>query len=190
MQKYARIVLGMLIILIIITPILEIFGDGFSISVITQEFESNLTSGDTISALGSIDTIKQEGEQDYQSKIIEQVENNMKNSLKQILEDEMNIVINNLILKTNVINGVWEINQVIIYATNNKDKEVSDEDSIRIVEAVNIKDVVVNKEDPLVKTYETSEEDQKITNNIKEIIEKEWNIKKEKIVVYLISDMK
>jgi len=190
MQKYARVVLGMLVILIIITPILEVFGDSISISAITKEFESDLTLGNTISTLGSIDTVRQKGEQEYQDNILEQVEVNMKINLKQILEERLNIVINNLILKTDVIGGVWEINQITIYATNTENLNTGKEDSIRMVEAVGIKNVVVNNGDTLVITNEIDEENKKIISDIKEIIEDEWNIKKEKIAVYINSDMK
>lgn len=190
MQKYARVVLGMLVILIIITPILEVFGDSISISSITKEFESDLTLGNTISTLGSIDSIRQKGEQEYQDNILEQVEVNMKINLKQILEERLNIVINNLILKTEVNSGVWEINQIIIYATINENLNTVKEDSIRMVEAVGIKNVVVNNGDSLVITNEIDEENKKIISDIKEIIEDEWNIKKEKIAVYINSDMK
>ncbi|MGD9678015.1 MAG: stage III sporulation protein AF [Vulcanibacillus sp.] len=190
MQKYARVVLGMLVILIIITPILEVFGDSISISSITKEFESDLTLGNTISTLGSIDSIRQKGEQEYQDNILEQVEVNMKINLKQILEERLNIVINNLILKTEVNSGVWEINQIIIYATINENLNTVKEDSIRMVEAVGIKNVVVNNGDTLVITNEIDEENKKIISDIKEIIEDEWNIKKEKIAVYINSDMK
>lgn len=188
MQKYARIVLGMLIVLIIITPILELFGNTFSISAITQEFENNYPTGNTVTTIGSIDSIKQKAENDYQEKIREQVEINMEQNLKKLLENKLNIVINNLVLKTEIIDGIWDINQIIVYAATNSTD--NDDSSIKVVEDVNVKKITLGKEDSSVVNDEKDKENQKIVDEIIEIIEKEWDIKREKIVVYLELDMK
>ncbi len=189
MQKYARIVLGMLIILIIIAPILGIFEKSFSINDLSKELDK-LNSNNTMFVLESIDSIKEQGQLDYQAKMINQIENDMEKNLKDLLEKELDILVLELILDAKIKNNIWEIDRIVVYAMVKGDDDIDDKTPIGIVEEVRIEEIVLDDKNTSSNMNEDNDELKQKINNIKEIIQKEWDIEKEKIVVYLESDLK
>lgn len=188
-QRYARIILGLLIILVILTPIIEIFDSDYSKSILTNFFENEIYNEDSASTMQSYESIEEIGLEKYQDKVLEESTANIQKELSMILNSRMSIQIKDISLDAEVVEDVWQINKLIIYAIKTEEQTKKDSniasnaDDIKNVENVRVNDIDIvtgssNKE-------AENDKENEIIKEIKKIIFEEWNITEDKIVVYL-----
>ena len=190
MQKYSKIVLGLIVILSIITPIFEVFSKDFSFESITRSLENNLDTDANVPVM----EMKNDDEsvnQEYQKKMIEQVEISMEQHLTSILESRFQVMVQDVSLQAEIKNSQdWQIQhvQVIICEKDNSQQEQRNNEvkEIEKVEMVSINTEQKGTSQPSQK-YEVNEspESQKLKSEIVQVIQEQWGIEKEKITVQI-----
>lgn len=190
-QKYARIVLGLLIILVILSPIIEVFDSNYSLTKLINDFEENTYFDSNTSSIQSIDNIEQNGSEMYQQKILNESTIRIKKELSRLLNDKLKVQVNDLSVDAEVIDNAWQINKLIIYAEktdylgNNELIETSISENIVNINDVRITDVEVSSETQMTNTETNKDKENETIKEIKTIIYEEWDLPAEKIEVFL-----
>ena len=191
MQKYAKVVLGLVIILTIISPILNIVSGDFSINQLINRLENQMNSNDSSNKIVSID--QQQADSEYQKEMIRQVEETMLKNLKKEVEEQLNVSINALNLDATITDENWGIRQITLFVEKKPaglTEDINDGNNhveeIKPVQQVNInlsnKDQIFSSEEK----EKSVEENQRIIRLIKEFLDKEWGFAEEIIVINLI----
>ncbi len=192
-QKYARMVLGLLIILTIITPILSIFSDVSASDLINKIQSQTLTNEEkTIST--KIESNQQIANGNYQQKLITEVENRLLKEAKDSLENKFDIMIKKVDLDASNNDSGWIISKINVYVTPKENAKTEGKTQVASKEVKDIKNVDVvhidiseNKQ-----AIEENKENKSITGietPIKEILAKNWGIAKDSIHVYVENDL-
>lgn len=183
-QKYAKFVLGLLIILTIITPIFSIFSEDFSISRLIQEIELQVYSKEAFFNTDSLNTDQYNNQQDYQKKIINRVEEKMKEHIQGLLESRFNVNVKELILNAEVIDEVWTIQQLYIHIDNSSlhEENLNEKGQIKEVESVKV-NIELNKQKTSTKENQVTDDAKKVIGEIKKLLENELGLSKENIIV-------
>ncbi|OEF95512.1 stage III sporulation protein AF [Vulcanibacillus modesticaldus] len=188
-QKYARMVMGLLIILAILSPIMSIFSDNVLLSKLTQQLNSQSYSGKKVNTIEQLRSIQDKGKGLYEKKMLDQVEQTMEKDLKTILENKLGIKVQDLKLDAIVKDDKWKIQRIDLYLSDSKKELVDNEDeTIKEVESVKIVNIKLGQGESSYNQKTTSEAEQKIIEEVNNLIQQEWGIPKEYIYIHLESD--
>lgn len=185
-QKYARFILGLLIILTIISPIFELFSDNYSVSTFIKGIETEAFSNKSI----NLDSSNLMGSKEYEEKMVEQVEQSMLSELKVLLENKYEVTIVDLELTANLVNNNWEIKKLLLKIKEGLlEDQITGKDVTGIEEISEIENIVIE-----ISQFEATEDDDKnqssddnITNALKKEIQKEWGLAEEIIFIEILS---
>lgn len=182
-QKYARMVMGLLIILTIISPIFSIFSEDFSVNNIIRDIENEIDTKESTVTIGE-EAINSE----YEEKMVKEVEERMFTELKPLVENNYNAQLKDLNLDAYLVNEKWEITQLDILISEEHlnsaeiNETASDVETVQPIAEINIEIAEAKENDNKDKKVE---ENTQLINDIKELVYREWGLDKEKIAVYL-----
>lgn len=178
MQKYAKMILGLLIILTIISPILGIFGDEYAIAdMIEQQYQSISKDSQKLE-------LKMNPEKQYEEQMLEQVEETMKQQLNGHVENNLNISITDIELKATLSQESWTIEQLNIFVRKGSTEENNKEgvEPIESVQEVNI-DLDSQKSAEEKEENKIDTENTQLISEITKLVKTEWGIAEEIIFV-------
>lgn len=185
MQKYARFILGLLIILTIISPIFELFTDNYSVSTYIKGIETEAYSNN----LAKLDSANGIENKEYEDKMVEQVEQSMLFELRGLLENKYEITIVDLELTANLINNNWEIKKLLLMVEEGKlqGNQTTGNDVAVIEEIAEIEkiEIDINKQE-IIQSNNNGSSDNHLANALKEEIHKEWGLPEEIIFIEII----
>lgn len=186
MQKYARFILGLLIILTIISPIFELFTDNYSITTFIKGIETEAFSNQS----NKLDSANVVETKEYENKMVEQVEQSMLNELKALLEAEYEVIILDLELTANLVNNNWEIERLLLVIEEGiQDNQIAMNEVAAVEDIAEVEEIVVeiNQQDVTeVKNNESS--NNRLITELKEEIHKEWGLAEEIIQIEIIGN--
>lgn len=184
MQKYARLILGLLIILTIISPIFELFTENFSVSTFVKGIETEAYSYES-----NTDTTNLIGSKEYESKMVEQVEQSMMLELKGLLETKYAISIIDLELTANLVNNSWEIKKIILMIEEGRmEDNPSTSNEVAVIEEITeVEQVEINiNQQEVTEANNNESSDEHLANALKEEIHKEWGFPEEMIFIEIL----
>ena len=197
MQKYSKMVLGLIVILSIITPVFSIFSKDFTVEAITKSIENGPIEETNIPVMSS-EQGKDQPNRDYQSKMIEQVEVSMKQHLQSILENRFQVSVNEVKLLAEIDQKQnWVIQQVQVYMKEgNAETDSQAKNSDKIEEVKNIEITAVNttaqnigkSSSVEINNEKYKETNQRLQEQIVQVIKEQWGLKEEQILVNIEQD--
>ncbi len=190
MQKYAKMVLGLLVIITIISPILTVF-EQFSMNEMIQNLEQELGVREASSSSYQ-ENVEKDDQEDYEKQVLQRVEDSMQIQLQKLVEQKkMYASIKEMKLDAAVTNGIWEIAklEVTVIQNNTSTSSEAGEESIKEVQTVKVTSIYIDSNNTMSNDNNKNEEDNQLAEQVKEIIQKEWSIEKEKITVIVEPDL-
>ena len=168
MQKYAKIVTGLLLITIILTPLFKLMSSDFD--EVMDSIDLNGTSKNN-SVENVIEMKKKEIQASQHAYILEQMAVQMKQQAEKEMMDEHGKVIEKVTVKAddleNVPDSITEVSVML------KDKEIENDSTIETVQ-----DVEIDTGSEARK--KTPEED---TSQLASLLAKQWNLTPDKIII-------
>jgi len=190
LQKYAKMVLGLIVILSIIAPIFSLFSNGISFEKVVEQWNKQNQSIADVPVMETTNQNQEQINQQYQKKLIEQVEATMKQHLTSLLENRFSITVQSVLLDAKVDEQQnWEIQHVQVNI-----KEGISENPIKkgteIKEIENIKTVFINTD----ATGGNKQKEQRninpqLTKEIVQVIQEQWGLNEEQITVKIEPDL-
>ena len=182
MQKYSKMVLGLLIIVVILSPVLELFTKEYSFNDFIKRMEGELYNNQAISAINNINDTSLTSES---GQLIRQVEDSMTEHLKSIVEKEYAYTITKVKLDAELQNQEWVIHSVAILLKVKEvvepvEKETANIDNVVTIE-INVQDVETQDGKEVDPNNNVNEELVQLTDRI----EKELGLKKGQVIIYL-----
>lgn len=188
MQKYAKMVFGLLVILTIISPVLSVF-DQFSTNKFMQQLEQELNVKETNAI--QMDQIKSNQEKAYREKIVQQVEQAMTEQLQLLLAKKLHLHLKNISLTVNIVGGEWNIANIALTVGKSQENKQADVSSNEI-ETVKVVSIQLDQNGNNNKKKHHNDKDQEepgqIEKQVMELIKEEWGIAEEKITVKVETD--
>lgn len=182
LQKYSKMVLGLLIVFTILTPILTVF-DQFDMNQIIQEFNKELDEPSSNSKKGT-ESLQTDMQQNMQSKMITQVEQMMNEQLQELVNNQYNVDIKDLRLETSFSDGNWKISKIEVTVQEKEEAEAAGKDQTE-AEVENIKMVSITlDQSPVSSEKKAADQNEKIEKEIIRLIQSEWGFPKNNIFVY------
>ncbi|GBF11030.1 MAG: stage III sporulation protein AF [Tepidibacillus sp.] len=199
LQKYSKMVLGLLIMLTILSPLLDLFSNQFSVTTLFQQLDQKAYSKeDSVITMEGFNQSNQIPDT-YQKNLVDNVEKIMKEYLKEQLEKRFNITVFDVNLEASIVNEVWTIQQVRLSIVegqgkseqNNKSNQNDAPNEIENVKAVSI-EIEPSKnltQSGLLESEKSIHSiENKQVNEIIAFIQKEWGLQKEQILINFNSD--
>jgi len=188
MQKYAKMVFGLLVILTIISPVLSVF-DQFSTNKFMQQLEQELNVKETNAM--QMDQIKSNQEKAFREKIVQQVEQAMTEQLQVLLAKKLHLHLKNISLTVNIVGGEWDIANIALTVGKSLENKQADVSSNEI-ETVKVVSIQLDQNGNNNKKKQHNDKDQdepgQIEKQVMELIKEEWGIAEEKITVKVETD--
>jgi len=184
-QKYARLILGLLIILTIISPIFALFTEDYSVSTFVKGIETEVNSYES-NQLYSTNIVENN---EYESKMVDQVEQSMLLELKGLLESKYEISIVDLELTANLVNNNWEVNKLLLMVKEGMelDNSITSNDVAVIEEVTEIEQIEIDiTQQEIIQSKNNESDNAHLTNVLKEEIHKEWGLAKEIIFIEIL----
>ncbi len=172
MQKYTKLVIGLLLIAVFITPILSIFNKNF-----TSNIQEKILQGSTFNnpkLENSLESKKREIEETQQAYILEHMAVQLKNEAEKELMDQSNYAIQDITIALLDKNGEMNVENI---ETINVFVAESQESSSEVVQPVEKIDINIDEKQTIINDIPSSELS-KILSNI-------WGIEPNKIVIGL-----
>ncbi|MFV9510797.1 stage III sporulation protein AF [Tepidibacillus sp. LV47] len=198
MQKYAKMVLGLIVILSMITPILSLISKEFSLQTMIQKINEKALSDANINIPVMEEMAKNENKlnQQFKQSLIQQVEKSMKQHLTSLLENRFNVTVRNVALKAKVNENLsWQIENVQIDLLKGKRDEMNQQKK-EIKEIENVEIVSVNTDKPLNQIYsndnkeiKNTKDDSHLREQIVQVIKEQWGLKEEQIMLRIGHDL-
>jgi len=185
MQKYARMVMGLLIILAILTPIIDIFANELSLTELFQQLEQQQPVNASSLSEDQLKRSVESGQKEYQAKLISEVEAQMTSQLKKMIEGSYDILLTAISLDAHLEAGTFVIEHLTVYLLDNiPENEVvtTEQETIEPIQPVSI---YLNEHSNSVAVEEAVPEklDEKLVSEVERLIFTEWGIAKELIVI-------
>lgn len=130
MQRYVKMVIGLMLMAVILSPLLKIFTEDFDVMLRSV---TSTSSGTGFQMENSIETKKSEIQASNSAYIEEQMAVQLKSQVEKELREQFNLEISSLSLALGEVDGEKNINQIAV-----KVKEASQDDSVSTVEAVSV----------------------------------------------------
>ncbi|WP_064091578.1 stage III sporulation protein AF [Rossellomorea aquimaris] len=166
MQKYAKIVTGLLLITIILTPLLKLLTSDFD--KVMNSININSSSQNN-SVENSIEMKKKEIQASQRAYILEQMAVQMKQQAEKEMINEYGKVIESIHLEANDTENIPDsITKVTVYVTDNEDSN-----SVEAVQKVEIDTGKKHKND------ETDDQ----TSQMASLLAKQWNLTPDQIII-------
>lgn len=182
LQKYSKMVLGLLIVFTILTPILTVF-DQFDMNQIIQEF-GNEFDDPSSNSKREMESFQSDMQQNMQNKMITQVEQMMNEQLQEMVNNQYNVDIKDLRLETSFSEGNWKISKIEVTVQQREETEAAEEEQTE-EEVENIKVVSITLDQPPASPEKkTTDQNEKIEKEIINLIQTEWGFPKNNIFVY------
>ncbi|BCB04693.1 stage III sporulation protein AF [Bacillus sp. KH172YL63] len=167
MQKYAKIVTGLLLITIILTPLFKLMSTDFDQVVDAIDIKGATNQG---SMENSIEMKKKEIQASQRAYILEQMAVQMKQQVEKELMDEHSKVIDKVVVEADDLEKIPEsITGVTVYM-----KEVKEDTAVETIQSVEI--------DTGAEANRTPEEDM---SQLTSLLAKQWNLTPDKIIITL-----
>ncbi|WP_270179230.1 stage III sporulation protein AF [Alkalihalobacillus sp. CinArs1] len=130
MQRYVKMVIGLMLMAVILSPLLKIFTEDFDAMLRSVTIRDSNTS---IQMENSIETKKSEIQASNSAYIEEQMAVQLKSQVEKELREQFNLEISDLALALGEVEGEKNIDQIAV-----KVKEYSEETAVNDIEAVSI----------------------------------------------------
>ncbi|QGQ47177.1 stage III sporulation protein AF [Metabacillus sediminilitoris] len=181
MQKYAKMVISLLLIIVIINPIFKIFSK--DMNDILAEFQLGAsTKEDDVKNL--IELQKNEIQASQRAYILEQMAVQMKTMAKEELVKKYDVTIDTILLSESEqvvdINSQKDLTHIQVFLQKNPTEEAESKEKVEAVEAVQPIAIDTTKEQQI--------DEQEVTMNVEEItafLAKIWEVEEEKITLEL-----
>ncbi len=172
MQKYTKLVIGLLLIAVFITPILSIFNKNF-----TSNIQEKILQGSTFNnpkLENSLESKKREIEETQQAYILEHMAVQLKNEAEKELMDQSNYAIQDITIALLDKNGEMNVENI---ETINVFVAESQESSSEVVQPVEKIDINIDEKQTIINDIPSSE--------LSTILSNIWGIEPNKIVIGL-----
>ncbi len=189
LQKYSKMVLGLLVIVAILSPILELFTKDYPFNEFIKKLEAEMNRNQVVSAMNSEANLTLN--KDNEQQMIQNVEQSMTEHLRGILEKEFNFTVTKVSLQAELRNQNWQINSASVYlkesdASNTvieakQEKEVA---SIATIETVEITVNNVKQKAPEEIVNSVAQENKEFKKVVSRI-EEELGLKEGQVTVFL-----
>ena len=172
MQKYTKLVVGLLLIAVFITPILSIFNKNFSSDIQEKILKSSTWSNPHVES--SLENKKREIEEKQQAYILEHMAVQLKNEAEKELMDQSNYAIQDIEITLLDKNGEMNIENIETIQVSVAEKQESSSGSVEPVEKI---EIMIDENETNVKEIPSSE--------LSTILSTIWGIDPNKIVIGL-----
>ncbi|TCS84028.1 stage III sporulation protein AF [Tepidibacillus fermentans] len=196
MQKYSKMVLGLIVILSIISPIFSLFSKDFSTEIFFREVNKKVSSNANIPVMEEMTKNKDQLNEEFKRKLIQQVETAMKEHLISVIENRFNVTVHKVALKATIDEKQnWQIDQVEVSLLEGKRDHVDDQKKeIKEIEKVEIVTVNTDKSSNSSRSVEERGEEsevsnQQLTKEMVQVIKEQWGLKEEQITVKIEHDL-
>lgn len=164
MKKYAKIVTGLILITIILTPLLKLFTTDFDAALASMDWKQSTSQ----SVENSIELKKKEIQASQRAYILEQMAVQMKNDAEKEMMDRHNKVIASVSIQAEDLDRLPEsITSVTVHLTEEKD------DSVEAVQMVEI-----DSQDQKVSRKETED-----NSGIASFLAEKWNLTQDQLII-------
>ncbi|MGF2617033.1 stage III sporulation protein AF [Rossellomorea vietnamensis] len=165
MQKYTKIVTGLLLITIILTPLMKLFSADFEEAIAEINLEGPIQ---TASLENSVEMKKKEIQASQRAYILEQMAVQMKNDVEKEMIDKHNLTVKHIELEAEDLENLPEsILSVSIHLDTSKEEAVT---------AIKPVDIDTSKSVP---------EDDESSQGIQSMLSEKWNIPEDKLVIMI-----
>ncbi|WP_339062463.1 stage III sporulation protein AF [Tepidibacillus marianensis] len=189
LQKYAKMVLGLIVILSIITPIFSLFSKEFSIETIIQQWDKQTRSDENVPVMETLSQNQEQINQQYQEKLIAQVETSMKQHLSSVLENRFSITVQTVLLEAKIDEQQnWQIQHVQVNIQEGITKKVNNKDS-EVKEIENVETVSIDSNEIKQNNSNKVDVNPQLTKEIVEVIHEQWGLNEEQITVKIEQDL-
>ncbi len=173
MQKYTKLVVGLLLIAVFITPILSIFNKNFTSEM--QEKLMQSSTGSNPKLENSLESKKKEIEESQQAYILEHMAVQLKNEAEKELMDESNYAIQDIEITLMDKNGEMNAENIETIQVFVAESQESSSEEVQPVKKI---EVTIDEKQNEIENTPSSE--------LTTILSKIWGIDPSKIVIGLI----
>jgi len=190
MQKYAKMVLGLLVMVSIMSPVLNIFTEQLSITNLISHLDEQVLVQQTIVEPEYDESDSEYTQINYQNKMLEQVDQSMKDHAKQLIEKRLEVSVTDVKLKAHIEEQVWIIDEVGIWiqALRQEKKENNNKTPIKTIENVKAVNIDIRNNSNKKQSYKVDVKEQKLAEEAKKIVANEWGILEEHVIVEFLSN--
>lgn len=173
MQKYTKLVVGLLLIAVFITPILSIFNKNFTSEIQEKIMQSSTWSNPKLE--NSLESKKREIEETQQTYILEHMAVQLKNEAEKELMDQSNYAIQDIKITLMDKNGEMNAENIETIQVFVAESQESSSEDVQPVETI---DITIDEKQAEIENIPSSE--------LTTILSTIWGIDPSKIVIGLI----